>query len=165
MAGGWTPWIPVPDWFSHENQGVAVTVTPPDGQGQRDLIVLMVDNPAEKNAGLYRIGHGLAADGTVTGWTPWIDVPDWFSFENQGCGVAVTTPATAPAATWSSSRSTTPSARTRRSTGSLKTSVTMACRPAAGDGGCGVPNWFSYENQGGGLAATELGGARNWSPS
>ncbi len=23
------------------------------------------------------------------GWTPWIDVPDWFSWENQGVGVAV----------------------------------------------------------------------------
>ncbi|MDP9209653.1 MAG: hypothetical protein M3O65_14430, partial [Actinomycetota bacterium] len=46
ITAGWTPWIPVPDWFSHENQGVAVAVTPPDGQGQHDLIVLMVDNPA-----------------------------------------------------------------------------------------------------------------------
>jgi hypothetical protein len=92
LAGGWTPWIPVPDWFSHENQGVAVAVAPPDGQGQHDLVVLMVDNPAQQNAGLYRIGHGLTGDGSVTGWTPWIGVPDWFSWDNQGCGVAVPTP-------------------------------------------------------------------------
>ena len=47
VTGGWTPWIPVPDWFSRENQGIAVAVAPPDGQGQRDLIVFMVDNPAQ----------------------------------------------------------------------------------------------------------------------
>src|SRR5205085_601170 len=40
--------------------------------------------------GLYRIGRDLDADGAVTGgWTPWIDVPDWFSWENQGGGIAV----------------------------------------------------------------------------
>ena len=32
----------------------------------------------------------LDADGNVTGgWTAWVDVPDWFSWENQGGGVAV----------------------------------------------------------------------------
>jgi hypothetical protein len=39
---------------------------------------------------LYRIGRKLDANGNVTGgWTPWIDVPDWFSWDNQGAGVAV----------------------------------------------------------------------------
>ncbi len=50
----------------------------------------MVDNPTTQNRGLYRIGRRLDADGNVTGgWTGWIDVPDWFSWENQGAGVAV----------------------------------------------------------------------------
>jgi hypothetical protein len=160
LAGGWTPWIPVPDWFSHENQGVAVAVAPPDGQGQHDLVVLMVDNPAQQNAGLCRIGHGLAADGSVTSWTPWIGVPDWFSLDNQGCGVAVTS----------------------SGDGSGRDLVVMQVDNAVGQnqafyrtgknlgadgipaGGwgrwMGVPNWFSHQNQGGGLAATELGGAR-----
>ena len=160
VTGGWTPWIPVPDWFSHQNQGVAVTVTPPDGQGQRDLIVLMVDNPAQKNAGLYRIGHGLAADGTVTGWTPWIGVPDWFSWENQGCGVAVSTAGDAAGrdlVVFQVDNAVGQNQAFYR----IGTNLDAGGNPQGGWGRwMGVPNWFSHENQGGGLAATELGGAR-----
>jgi hypothetical protein len=50
----------------------------------------MVDNPGEMNQGLYRIGKKLDANGNVTGgWTPWLPVPGWFSWENQGAGIAV----------------------------------------------------------------------------
>ena len=69
VGGGWTPWIDIPDWFCWENQGIAVTVTPPDAQGARDLIVFTIDNGPEVNRGIYRIGRGLAADGTVDAWT------------------------------------------------------------------------------------------------
>ena len=31
-----------------------------------------------------------SADGTVDALDPWVDVPGWFSWENAGCGVAVT---------------------------------------------------------------------------
>ncbi len=48
----------------------------------------MVNNPLGHNAGLYRIGHRLAGDGTVRNWYPWILVPDWGYWENQGVGVA-----------------------------------------------------------------------------
>src|SRR5512132_1016563 len=80
----------IPDWFSFENQGAGVAVADLDGDGNLDLMVLMVDNPAGQNRGIYRIGKHLDANGNVTGgWTPWIDVPDWFSFDNQGAGIAV----------------------------------------------------------------------------
>src|SRR5262249_9600063 len=60
-----------------------------DGDGSPELIVAMVDNPPAQNRGLYRIGRKLDANGNVTGgWTPWMDVPDWFSWENQGMGIA-----------------------------------------------------------------------------
>ena len=90
VEGGWTPWIDVPDWFPFENQGVAGAVADVDGDGQLDLILLMVDSPAGKNQGYYRIGRQLDADGQIRGgWTPWVMVPDWFSFDNQHCGLAV----------------------------------------------------------------------------
>ena len=78
---------PVPDWFAHENQGAGVAVADLDGDGRQDLLVFMVDNSPGQNRGLFRIGRGLSADGTVDGpWTPWADVPDWFPHENQGAG-------------------------------------------------------------------------------
>jgi hypothetical protein len=90
INGGWGAWIAIPDWFSFENQYGSIAVADVDRDGNADLIVAMVDNPPGQNRGLYRIGRKLDADGNVTGgWTPWLDVPDWFSFENQGMGVAV----------------------------------------------------------------------------
>ena len=74
----------IPDWFSFENQGAGVAV------GRNNLFVMMVDHPGQQpNRGLYRMGRNLDADGMVTGkWTDWLDIPDWFSFENQGADIA-----------------------------------------------------------------------------
>jgi hypothetical protein len=80
----------VPDWFSWENQGVDVAVADLTGSGRPDVLVLAVDDGPQQNRGVYRMGRDLDAGGVVTGgWTPWIDVPDWFSFANQGAGVAI----------------------------------------------------------------------------
>src|ERR1700737_5288522 len=80
----------IPDWFSFENQGAGVAIADLSGSGQSDLVVFMVDNPPGQNRGVYRVGRNLDAAGNpVGGWTPWIEVPDWFSFENQGASIAV----------------------------------------------------------------------------
>lgn len=82
--------ITISDWFSWENAGGGIAVGDVSGTGRQDLVVLMVDNPPGKNRGLYRVGKSLNADGILTaGWGPWIDIPDWFSFENQGAGLAL----------------------------------------------------------------------------
>jgi len=84
------PFVAVPDWFSGENQGADTAVADLTGSGRPDLLVFMVDNGPQGNRGLYRLGRDLDQDGVVTGgWAPWIDVPDWFSWENQGAGIAV----------------------------------------------------------------------------
>src|SRR5260221_10052668 len=85
--------VDIPDWFSAENQGAGVAIL--EEGADRSLVVLLVDHPGTTNRGLYRIGKKLDAAGRVTGgWMPWIEIPDWFSAENQGADLAI---AAAPA--------------------------------------------------------------------
>ena len=86
MAGDF---VPVPDWFAWENQDCGLAVADFNGDGSPDLVVMMVDNPAGQNTGHYRVGSTVAADGTVASWGPWIAIPDWWGWENQGAGIAV----------------------------------------------------------------------------
>ncbi|GAB0103191.1 hypothetical protein JMUB6875_21630 [Nocardia sp. JMUB6875] len=81
--------VPIPDWFAQDNEDCGIAVADLTGDGTLDVVVLKVDNPAGQNTGNYRIGHGLAADGTVGEWGPWLEVPDWWGWENQGAGIAL----------------------------------------------------------------------------
>ena len=87
-TGGWGPWQTVPDWPFWENQGADCAVADVDGDGSLELVLLVVDNPGGQNAGLYRTA-ALGSDGTASGWSSWVSVPDWFPFENVGAGLAV----------------------------------------------------------------------------
>ena len=87
-TGGWGPWQTVPDWPSWENQGADCAVADVNDDGALELVLLVIDNPAGQNAGLYRTA-AIAADGTASGWSPWAAVPDWFGWENAGAGLAV----------------------------------------------------------------------------
>ena len=85
-----TPFTPVPDWFPWENAGASIAVADVDADGRPDVVLLMVDAPPGRNAAFYRVGRALDDSGALTGgWTDWQPVPDWFSDENQGAGVAV----------------------------------------------------------------------------
>ena len=57
--------VPVPDWFAWENQDCGLAVADIDGDGDPDVLVMMVDDPAGQNTGQYRVGRNFAADGTV----------------------------------------------------------------------------------------------------
>ncbi|MBW3548132.1 MAG: DUF1929 domain-containing protein, partial [Actinobacteria bacterium] len=90
VTGGWSPWREVPEWFSWMNEGAGVAVADLSGDGGADLVVFMVDAPDGANKGYYRVGRGLDGEGEVTGgWSPWREVPEWFSWMNEGAGVAV----------------------------------------------------------------------------
>jgi hypothetical protein len=158
-------YLQIPDWFAFENQGGNIAVADLNGNGQQDLVVLMVDNPPgadnapAKNRGVFRVGRDLDAVGNPTGgWTPWIDVPDWFSFENQGAGIAL---------------------GDVDGNGKPDIVVLMIDSPPGKNrgfyrvgkdldvngnvtGGWGpwidVPDWFSFENQHGGVAVADLDG-------
>jgi hypothetical protein len=158
VTGGWTPWIDIPDWFSWENQGIAVAVTDPDPTGRVDLIVCAVDNGPEVNRGIYRVGRQLQADGTVQSWTPWIDVPDWFSWENAGCGVAVLPPQAGPVGSHDLAFFMIDNAvGQNQAFYRIAKEVGDDGEPAGGWGPWrGVPFWFSWENQGGAIATARI---------
>ena len=155
-VGSWGPWIEVPDWWGWENQGAGIAVADLDGTGQFDLVVFVVDNPAEQNQGYYRIGRALAADGTVTGgWTPWIAVPDWYGWENQGADIAVA----------QIGGQTTLVVLTVDNPGGQNTGQFRLGAGLRSDGTVmnwtpwvSVPDWWGWENQGGGIAVTDLDG-------
>lgn len=121
--------------------------------------MLFVDAPDGQNAGYYRVGRDLDADGVVTaGWAPWLAIPDWFSCENQGAGLAL---------------------GDVTGTGRLDLIVFMIDdgpgvnrglyrlgRDLNADGvvtngwtgWIDIPDWFSWENQGGGVAVADVDG-------
>ncbi|MCU1645208.1 MAG: hypothetical protein JWN03_5483 [Nocardia sp.] len=87
VTGGWTPWQQVPDWYGWENQGADICLTRIDGQ--HVMVMMTVDNPPGQNSGQFRLAKGLTADATVAEWTPWVEIPDWWGWENQGAGMTV----------------------------------------------------------------------------
>ena len=85
-----TGFIAAGDWFSWNNEGAGLAVADISGNGRPDLVVFQIDAPEGANQGFYRIGWDVDAAGQVTGgWGPWLAVPDWFSWENQGADIAV----------------------------------------------------------------------------
>ncbi len=158
VTGGWLPWHDVP-WFSWENQGAGIAVADLAGNGRPDLIVMTVDNPVMQNRGIYRVGRDLDQDAKVTNeWSDWVDMPGWFSWENQGGGVAV-------ADTTGSGHLDIVVFGIDNPPGQNQAFYRIAFDvnadgvPQAGWSSLlGVNNWFSWENQGGGIAVVPLGG-------
>ncbi len=157
VRGGWTPWIQVPDWFSFENQHCAVAAVDLDADGKLELIVAMIDNPPGPNRALYRIGRKLEANGNVSEWMPWFEVPGWFSWDNQGLGIAVI-PSTdhADLVVFQIDNA------VDQNQAFYKIGSHLHVNGSVGDWSPwhGVPAWFAWENQGGGIALATIGGAR-----
>ena len=151
VTGGWSGWIDVPNWFSWENQGGGIAVADLNGDGTHDLIVFMIDNPPGLNRGVYQVGRSLDANGNVTGgWSGWIDVPEWFSWENQGAGVAVVNRGVENDLVVFAIDN--PVGQNQAFYRILPGVNVNGASTADWSSWLGVPNWFSWENQGGSIA-------------
>ncbi len=91
INGGWGPWSEIPAWGSTVDQGTAIAVSDLDGDGRPELIVMHIDHRVPgPNQGQYRVGKKLDTNGQVTGgWGPWINIPNWTSLGDQGAGIAI----------------------------------------------------------------------------
>ncbi|MFF5179794.1 DUF3892 domain-containing protein [Micromonospora sp. NPDC000316] len=90
VRGGWTAQIDKPGPIGWETQGLGIAVADVNGNGQPDLVVMWVDNPAGANAVHYQIGWNLGATGEVTGgWSAVHRLPDEVAAEIQGADLAV----------------------------------------------------------------------------
>jgi len=160
VTAGWTPWVEVPDWFSWTNQGAGVAVADVTGSGRPDLVVFMIDDGAQANRGVYRIGRDIAAAGVVTGgWTPWIDVPDWFSWENQGGGIDVADVADVSGSGRPDLVVLAVDNPPGRNQAFYRLGTDLGPDGIAADWSIplGINNWTSWENQGAGVAVADLG--------
>jgi hypothetical protein len=159
VNGGWEPWIPIPDWFSWENQHGSIALADLDGDGSVELLVIMVDNSAQQNRGVYRIGRKLDANGNVLGgWTPWIDVPDWFSWENQGAAIAVAARSNAGQRDLLVFQIDN-GIEQNQAFYKIGTNIDIDGNAIGGWSlWRGVPSWFAWENQGGGIASVQRNG-------
>jgi hypothetical protein len=144
---------PIPDWGSWENQGGGVAVADLNNNGKQDVLVLQVDNPPGKNLGIYRVGRDLDASGVATGgWGPWMEVPNWFPFENQGAGLAVADLDGSGQPDLIVFMIDAPNQKNR---GVFQIGRNLDANGVATGGWTGwqdVPDWFSWENDGGGIA-------------
>ncbi|HTJ54198.1 MAG TPA: galactose oxidase-like domain-containing protein [Nitrosospira sp.] len=153
VSGGWGEWIAIPDWFSFENQHGAITLADLDGDGALELVVLAVDNAAQQNRGIYRVGAKLDAQGAVMGgWSEWKDVPGWFPWKNEGAGIATVvseTPGKRDIVIFQIDGAAEQNQAFYKIGKGLEVSGNIS-----GEWGLwrGVPGWFAWANQGGGIA-------------
>jgi hypothetical protein len=88
-ARQWSGVIPVPGWFGEVTQGAGMAIADLDRNGQPDLVIFHIDAPAGANAGHYRIGWDLGANGLVRAWSDTIHLSTRFGDETQGAGIAL----------------------------------------------------------------------------
>ena len=166
VTAGWSDWHDVP-WFSWENQGAGIAVADLGGNGRPDIVVMAVDNGLQQNRGVYRVGRDLDADGNAAnGWSDWHDMPSWFSWENQGGGVAVadiTGNGHADIILFGIDNPPQQNQAFYRIAFDVDgDGVPAGAQPHDPQAGwsslLGVNNWFSWENQGSGIAVLPLGG-------
>lgn len=165
VLGGWSAdWIEIPDWNAWENQDGSIAVADLTGNGKLDLIVFQIDNPPGPNRGRYKIGFDLdRVSFNANNWTDWIIVPDWFSWENQGAGIAVADLAgngLLDLIIFQIDNAMQINGSSGQNQAFYKIGKNIGANGIAQNWGTwlGAPGWFAWENQGGSIAVTTIGG-------
>ena len=157
VNGGWTPPIVVPGWFGWDTQGGGIAIADLDGSGRPDVVIFHIDNPGGENHGYYRIGRNLDTHGNVTGgWTNPLPVPGWFGWENQAGSIAIADLNGNGRKDLIVFHVDNPSGENH---GYLRVGRDIDANGAISGGWSGpnpVPGWFGAENQGGGVAVTDV---------
>jgi len=166
ILGGWTPnWIEIPDWNSWENQDGGITVADVTGNGKPDLIIFQIDNSLGLNQGRYKIGFDLDPVSFIANnWTDWVVVPGWFSWENQGAGIAVADlegSGVLDLIVFQIDDAMQINGSSGQNQAFYKIGKNIGANGVIDDKNwgtwLGAPGWFSWENQGGSIAVTQLG--------
>jgi hypothetical protein len=90
IVQAWSDVIPVPGWFGDVCNDAGIGVADLNGNGRPELVIFHIDDPGDADAGYYRVGWDLSANGLVQAWSDLVPVPGWFGDHTQGAGMAVT---------------------------------------------------------------------------
>ena len=116
-----------------------------------------IDNPPGVNRGRYKIGRDIDLNGNINGgWTDWLEVPDWQSWENQGGSITLTDLTGTGKQDLIVFGIDNPPGLNR---GRYKIGRDIDANGMVTGGWTDwleVPNWFSFDNVGAGIAITDL---------
>lgn len=88
VTAGWGPWLPVSGWVQWENRGGCCLRRPGSGR-QSGPGRLRDRRPGGAQRRVLRVGLNLNVNGLpAAGWSPWISVAAWGSWEDAGSGAA-----------------------------------------------------------------------------
>ncbi len=83
----WTKYS-IPGWVGTGSAGGGITTGDTDGNGNPNLVVFWIDDPAGSNHGHYKISSDINADGSVDRWSEHY-IPGWFGDSTEGGGITV----------------------------------------------------------------------------
>jgi len=77
------------DGLGNDNSGGGMALGDLDGNGQPEMVLMAIDDPADANQFWYRIGRNLDQNGNAASWTGNIAAPFYVGHQSAGGGAAL----------------------------------------------------------------------------